>query len=293
MNGFIPACNPLLRAYTATNGSWLGHAGYMTLLRFLSRSPVALCLLAGLGSVLAHAQSSVVSGRVTDTSGAVISSAAVDMQNNATGIHSKATTNASGYYQFPPLAPGVYTLDTQMSGFAESKVNDIRLEVGGSREINVTLQPAKAQETVTVTAAAPELVVDNPERGNVIESQFVENTPLNIRNPLQLVNFAQGVTAYSAESGNNDQSEAFTNTFRINGGKLATTESLLDGGANTTMYDYNAIAAVHPGRFDPRVQGAYGRVLRGVGPHQRRRGDLRDKIRFRPASRKRVRVHPQ
>jgi hypothetical protein len=59
-----------------------------------------------------------------------------------------------------------------------------------------------------------------------------------------MVNFAQGVTPYNAESGNNDQSQAYTNTFRINGGRLSTTESLLDGAANTTTYDYNAIAAV-------------------------------------------------
>ena len=56
-----------------------------------------------------------------------------------------------------------------------------------------------------VTATAPELVTDHPDRGNVIESQFVQNTPLNVRNPLQLVNFAQGVTAYNSQSGNNEQ----------------------------------------------------------------------------------------
>jgi hypothetical protein len=108
----------------------------------------------------------------------------------------------------------------------------------------MTLVPAGQVQNVVVTAVAPELVTDNPERGNVIESEFVQNIPLNIRNPLQMVNFAQGVTAYSTDSGNNDNSESLTNTFRINGGKMATTESLLDGGTNTTQYDLNAIAAV-------------------------------------------------
>jgi hypothetical protein len=97
---------------------------------------------------------------------------------------------------------------------------------------------------VLVSAGAPELEVNHPDRGNVIESEFVQTMPLNIRNPLQMVNFAQGVTPYSLDSGNNDASEAYTNTFRINGGKIATTESLLDGGVNTTQYDLNAIAAV-------------------------------------------------
>jgi len=201
----------------------------------------ALLLLSG---VVARAQSSAFNGHITDTSGAAISGASVEIENVSTGIVTKVVTNADGYYLAPPLEPGAYTLRAKAESFGESVVKDIRLEVGAARTVDVALKPVSAAETVTVEATEPELAVDHADRGNVIESQFVQSMPLNIRNPLQMVNFAQGVTAYSQESGNNDQSEAFTNTFRINGGKLATTESLLDGGANTTPYDYNAVASV-------------------------------------------------
>ncbi len=197
-----------------------------------------------LGLTLARAQSSTVNGHITDSGGAAVSKATVEIQNGATGIVTSVLTNGDGYYLSPPIEPGSYTLRAKGDTFAASTVTGIRLEVGGARTIDVVLRPVQTSQTVMVEATAPELVVDHPDRGNVIESKFVQNTPLNIRNPLQLVNFAQGVTAYSAESGNNDQSEAYTNTFRINGGKLATTESLLDGGANTTLYDFNAVAAV-------------------------------------------------
>ena len=150
----------------------------------------------------------------------------------------KATSNS------PPLSPGYYVVHASAPTFAKVTIENVKLEVGGSRAIDLTLTPLSQTQNVTVTATAPELITDHPDRGNVIESQFVQNTPLNIRNPLQLVNFAQGVTAFSAESGNDDQSQAYTNTFRINGCKLATTESLLDGAANTTFYDYNAVADV-------------------------------------------------
>jgi hypothetical protein len=153
-------------------------------------------------------------------------------------------TNGAGYYLLPPLPPGDYTMDATAPTFSTVNITGIKLEVGSSRSLDLTLKAMAQSQEVTVTATPPELQTSTIDRGNVIESQFVENTPLNIRNPLQLVNFAQGVTAYSSDSGNNDASEALTNTFRINGGKLATTESLLDGGVNTTMYDYNAIAAV-------------------------------------------------
>lgn len=192
----------------------------------------------------AFAQSSAVSGHIVDAAGLAVQSALVTITSTTTNEVFAVHSNGEGYFMFPPLAPGSYVVRASAAGFGKVTINGVQLEVGGSRSIDVTLKPESVSQEVTVTASAPELVVDHPDRGNVIESEFVQNMPLNIRNPLQMVNFAQGVTAYSSESGNNDQSEAYTNTFRINGGKLATTESLLDGGANTTLYDYNAIASV-------------------------------------------------
>src|SRR5262249_23054196 len=148
-------------------------------------------------------------------------------------------------FPVPAADSGVLYRPRERPWFRPGHHRSVVIEVGTSRSLDMTLKPESQIQSVTVTAAAPELVTDRSDRGNVIESQFVQNTPLNIRNPLQLVNFAQGVTAYvtaTSSSGNNDASQAFTNTFRINGGKMATTESLLDGGANTTLYDYNAEA---------------------------------------------------
>ena len=204
-----------------------------------------LCLI--LGSIPSLAQSSSINGHVVDFAGATVQNATVDITSSTTNETHQVFTNSSGYFLFPPLLPGTYLLHVSAPTFARFTLDQVILEVGSPRTINVKLVPQTQTQDVTVNAADPELITDSPERGNVIESEFVQNTPLNIRNPLQLVNFAQGVTAFKAfgtESGNNDVSQALTNTFRINGGKLATTESLLDGGANTTFYDYNAVAAV-------------------------------------------------
>lgn len=201
-------------------------------------------LLLTLSTVIAVAQSSAVNGHVMDAAGSAIQDAAVSIVSVTTNEVHEVRTNSEGYFLLPPVPPGTYIIHATAATFAKFTLEDVKLEVGGSRSIDITLSPESQAQNVTVTATAPELVTDRPDRGNVIESQFVQNTPLNIRNPLQLVNFAQGVTAYSAESGNNDQSQAYTNTFRINGGKLAATESLIDGAANTSLYDYNAIADV-------------------------------------------------
>ena len=195
----------------------------------------------------AFAQTSAVSGHVADSQGLPIQSAAVKIVSAATGETQTATTNHEGYYLFPPMNPGSYIIRAGAPGFGDVTVEHVLLEVGTPRQVDVKMEPRTLAQSTVVTATPPQLVLDTPSRGNVIEAQFVQNTPLNVRNPLQLVNFAQGVTSYSAygsSSGNNDVTQALTNTFRINGGKMATTENLLDGAANTTEYDYNAAASI-------------------------------------------------
>jgi hypothetical protein len=200
-----------------------------------------------LGALPVLAQTSAVSGHVVDSTGLPIPGALVDIVSAQTGEVRNTQTNGAGYYLFPPLNPGSYVIHVTAANLAKATIDKITLEVGSARAIDVELKPASVSEDVTVTASAPELVTTEPNRGSVIETQFVQNTPLNIRNPLQLVNFAQGVTNVSmlgTSSGQNNVSQAFTNTFRINGGKAATTESLLDGAANTTMYDFNGVADI-------------------------------------------------
>jgi hypothetical protein len=190
------------------------------------------------------AQSSSTSGHVVDKTGAAIGGATVEIQRSATGKTVTVKTNNDGYFLFPPLEPGTYVLHADAASFSRITVDGVKLEVGGSRTLDLTLNPASQSQAVTVSAVEPEIIKDQPDRGNVIESEFVRNVPLNIRNPLQAINFAQGVTqAATNASGTNSVSQSFTNSFRINGGKGSTTENLIDGAANTTAYA-NQVAAI-------------------------------------------------
>jgi hypothetical protein len=114
----------------------------------------------------------VLSGHITDTSGASISKATVEIRNGATGIVSTVLTNSEGYYLSPPMEPGSYILHAKSDTFAESTVTAIRLEVAGTRTIDVVLHPVQASQNVTVEATAPELVIDHPDRGNVMRANL-------------------------------------------------------------------------------------------------------------------------
>src|SRR5215510_14108130 len=139
-----------------------------------------------LGALPLLAQTSAVSGHVVDSDGLPIQGALVDIVSAQTGEVRNTQTNGAGYYLFPPLNPGSYVIHVSATNFTKATIAQITLEVGSSRSIDVELKPAGVSEDVTVTASPPALVTSEPDRGSVIEAQFVQSTPLNIRNPLQL-----------------------------------------------------------------------------------------------------------
>ena len=194
---------------------------------------VAIALLNG---PCAHAQEATLTGNVVDSSGAVIPGASIVLRNTATGTATESVSNAQGLFGFPSSRPGGYELMVTLSGFAPFTLKALRLEVGENRNVAVTLQPGHVEETIIVTASATRLDTARAERSVVVDSTFVTSIPLNVRNPLQMINNAVGVTPATIDSGNNTVSQSRTNTFRINGAKASTTDIQLDGAANITAY---------------------------------------------------------
>ena len=57
-----------------------------------------------------------VSGTVRDQTGAVIPNVAIGLTNTATNAVANTVTNEVGFYIFPSVAPGTYTLSAQSPG---------------------------------------------------------------------------------------------------------------------------------------------------------------------------------
>ena len=66
------------------------------------------------------ANTGIVLGTVSDKGAAVVPDATVDLTNSATNDTKTATSNSSGQYVFPSVAPGTYTLKFAKAGFAHS-----------------------------------------------------------------------------------------------------------------------------------------------------------------------------
>jgi hypothetical protein len=188
------------------------------------------------------AQNPIVSGRITDSTGAILRDAHVRLLNVATGVATETRTNEEGYFVVPPVPPGVYDIVAAAPGFREARLDNVRLEIGQARTVNLQLQPGEVRESVTVTDVAPLLTTNRPDRGTVVENKFLLSIPLNIRNPYLLLATVPGVTT-GRLAGDNTASQSTTNNFRINGGRGSTSEILIDGAANTGTYN-NQVSAM-------------------------------------------------
>src|SRR5580698_3616117 len=141
------------------------------------------CLLLPLAtkSLFAQVDRAVLEGTVTDQTGAAIAGAKVKALAVDTGIAEEQHTNARGYYRFPGLAVGRYTVSTTNEGFRTRVIDDVRMEVGQTRTLDVQLDVGAVAEKVEVKATAAPAERSSAEASTVIRQDQIENLPDNGR----------------------------------------------------------------------------------------------------------------
>jgi hypothetical protein len=152
---------------------------------------LVICLLLSIPAVAQVDQGSLV-GRITDQSGAVVSGAAVRATNTLTNVTADTVTNDSGYYQFPLLPVGKYTVTVEKAGFRRSTSEELDLHAGTQPKIDMALQLGAVADSVTVTSDAPLINATSTELGTVIDDRKVTEMPLNGRNFAQLFSLQNG-----------------------------------------------------------------------------------------------------
>jgi hypothetical protein len=192
-------------------------------------------LLIGLFSAAAFAQEfrGIISGTITDAQGAAIPSAKVIATETRTGAKSQTTSEPSGAYTIPFLAPGEYDLSAEASGFKTLNRRGLSLGSGEHPVIDLRMEVGTVSESVTVTADVPLIESANASVGQVITSEEVEDMPVNGRTPLMLANLAMGVISL-VEPG--VQTRPFDNntpaSFSLGGAPSGTNELLYNGAPN-------------------------------------------------------------
>jgi len=215
-------------------------------MKFSARFAIGFVLVTvSLSSVPVRAQTAntaLVLGIVTDAASGVVPDAAVSLTNTATNETKTATTNSSGQYAFPNMAPGSYMLKISKTGFATTTFSNIQLNVTKSYTYDVKLEVSSGKEIVEVTAGAvAELQTTDAVVGNVIGGEVLSRLPTLNRDATELLTLQPGSTPYDSTQvgfGNSGGTIAGArsdqNTVILDGIDI-TDNSLGGGGLNTPI----------------------------------------------------------
>jgi len=163
------------------------------------RALLALCVLVGLSSLPALAQTATILGTVTDQSGAAVPNVNVDVTNVDTNQTERFVTNSVGQYVAPDLVIGHYNVAVAATNFQPATQQDIALTVGDRRRIDFQLKVGAAQQTVTVEAGAAAVQADTGEQSFVITGTQVSQLATNGRSMYTLETLTPGASSIQAD----------------------------------------------------------------------------------------------
>jgi hypothetical protein len=188
----------------------------------------AILLGAFIGLVVArsaHAQTATgeISGTVTDPTGAAIPRASITLTSEDTKVSRTTMANQDGHYIFTNVLTGSYLVTVEAPGFKKTEEANVTVQVNQIVALNYTLTVGNVEEKVEVTASAQALQTSSSALGTVIDSNAVNDLPLNGHNFTQLLTLTPGVTPVQNEQGagsgtgyQQDVSIPGTPTFRPN-----------------------------------------------------------------------------
>jgi hypothetical protein len=182
-----------------------------------------------------------ITGVITDQSGAAAPAATVMVTNTATNVERSTTTNSSGIYTFPELAPGTYQIKVAAPGFETMVKTNIELQVQQTARIDFTLAVGQGTQTVEIRANGQLLSTEDATVGTVIEQQRISELPLNGRNFFSLVALSPNVTfgfTPAQQASSRLGGSRSTLTMALSGARATWENYTLDGVTNTDV-DFN------------------------------------------------------
>jgi hypothetical protein len=190
---------------------------------------LAAVLLAASGFLQAQTPTGQITGRVVDSSDAVVARVDITVTNANTGMQRRTESNDAGYYTVPLLPPGMYAVNVRRDGFRPVNRTGIIVAVDQIARIDFTLEVGAVTESIEVRGAAPTVESSNASIGTVMASEQIRDIPLNSRNPLRLAYLVPGFVPSRSFS---DQFNR-ASSFRINGGRSNMNDLFLDGVSNS------------------------------------------------------------
>ena len=189
-------------------------------------------------------------GTVTDPTGGVIGTAAVELLSVQTGVKRSTVSDSSGRYSFTQMVPGTYRLTGKAPGFSVKSIENIQLLVNTPATVALTLEVGQVSETVSVTSEAAQVNTTDASLGNAIGTRPIIQLPFEARNPAALLALQPGVTYFGEGSQYGRNTSAPGTADRLN------------GSVNGSKPDQNNITLDGVDVNDQNTRNAFQSVLR-------------------------------
>ena len=120
----------------------------------------------------------VITGGVTDPSGAAVPGATISITHAGTAASQSTTSASDGTYRFSLVPPGTYVIDVKAQGFREVRTSGIVVEASQTVPFSVRLEIGTSTQVVEVVAQAALVQTATSDLGIQIDRATIENAPL-------------------------------------------------------------------------------------------------------------------
>lgn len=167
----------------------------------ISALAVIFLIALGVSPVRAQVETGTILGTATDTSGAALVGATVQITNVGTNASQSTVTDAQGRYKVSLLPIGTYDVRGSMAGFQTIVRKGAQLTVGANIVVDLSLPVGQVSQTVSVEAQVSQVETQTSALGSLVTSNQMRDLPLNGRNFEQLISLAPGVQPVPANPG--------------------------------------------------------------------------------------------
>jgi Carboxypeptidase regulatory-like domain/TonB dependent receptor len=201
---------------------------------------VLIAIAAALLTVPLSAQTTngLMTGVVSDPTGAVVNGVTISVTNQATNEHRTTTTDQNGYYIVPQLPPGIYDISIEKSGFATENRSNVQLQVNQNATLDFALTVASTSRTIQVTGAPPPLNTTSATLGTVVTRATIVDMPLNGRDFTELALLTPGAAPIQASQQSSDMISLGAGGISptVNGQRPRNNNFTLDGVLNNETF---------------------------------------------------------
>ena len=124
---------------------------------------------------------STIRGTVVDPTGAVIANAEITLVHQETNAKRTTPTNRNGDFELAGLDPGTYRVSVTSAGFKTAVVENVILEIGEVRRLNVALEVGAVGTELTVSAGASVISLETARvEGSVMLKKYPDSPWINL-----------------------------------------------------------------------------------------------------------------